>query len=380
MGAGGMGAGGMGAGGMGAGGMGAGGMGAGGAGGAVCEPMCAGRVCGPDGCGGTCGPECADEQVCADGQCMRGECPEGTFDCGGDCVDLLSSIEHCGSCDRSCLEDGLDPSMVECNQGDCISLCMDATYWPDADADGYGAPGMAVDGDTCDVPENHVANMDDCADDDPWRNPATAEICDDNFDDNCDGEDEECPETAPLGMNVPNWDCTGAPPQNVYAWARFADGAGYFQDGGCFVFFEGSPDQFFVQRMGIERVNQDPSCEQRNGCVCPSLNGWPSYDRRLYAFTVAGGIDECEPISIRDHAGEDQTVSNHCRKYLYQMHFYDIPYSFVAEGSGTLDRRLDRFPTVEIACAEDAPHRNLPFQSLINAPVQKNPNFSPLRR
>lgn len=259
--------------------------------------------------------------------------------------------------------------------------CMDATYWPDADGDGHGEPGgAAVEGDTCSPPDDHAPSMDDCAGDDPWRNPSAAEICDDNLDDDCDGEDEACPETAPLGMTLPEWDCTGAPPANVYAWARFEDGGGYFQDGGCFVFFEGSPDQFFVQRVDIERTNQDPSCEQINGCTCPSLNGWPSYDRRLYAFTLAGGVDDCEPISIRDHAGEEQVVSNHCRKYLYQMHFYDIPYSFVAEGIAVLDRRLSLFPTVEIACAEDAPHANLPFQSLIASPVQRNPDFQPLRR
>lgn len=259
--------------------------------------------------------------------------------------------------------------------------CIDGTFWADADADGHGEPGgMQIESNTCDVPDNYAPNMDDCADDDPWRNPEASEICGDNLDDDCDGSDADCPETAPLGMNEPDWDCTGDAPANVYAHAYFPDGDEYFQAGGCFVYFEGSPGQFFVQRKNLERTNQDAGCEQINGCTCPSLNGWPAYDRRMYAFNLAGTPEECEQISIRDHAGEEQVVSNHCRKYLYQLHFYDIPYSFVTDDVSELDRRLTLFPTVEIACAEDAPHANLPFESLRSAAVVRNPGFTPMPR
>ncbi len=178
-------------------------------------------------------------------------------------------------------------------------------------------------------------------------------------------------------MNVPEWECAGAPPSNVVAWARFDNGGGYFRDGGCFFFFEGAPGEFYSKRR-IERSNTSPTCDSYNGCTCPSLNGWPAYDRRMYAFTLTGEVGDCPQISIRDHGGEQQPVSNACRKYLYQMHQYNIPFSFVASSLEALQRRLALQPRVEIACVEDAPHRNLPFQSLLTAPIEFNPSYQPL--
>ena len=100
--------------------------------------------------------------------------------------------------------------------------------------------------------------------------------------------------------------------------------------------------------------------------------------RRFYAFTLAGDDPAtCAPIEIIDHGGETQPVSNDCRKYLYQLHFYDIPYSFIAAGREAIDRRLTLFPTVEVACAADRPHANLPYQSLLTAPIRRNPNYRP---
>ena len=154
----------------------------------------------------------------------------------------------------------------------------------------------------------------------------------------------------------------------------FTEANPYFQPGACFLFFEGTPGEFYVERKNVARVSDDPGCEAINGCTCPSLGGWPSYDRRLYAFTK-GTADPCAEVSIQDHGGEDQPVSSACRKYLYQLHFYDIDVSFFAHDQATVERRLALFPTVEIACAEDRPHANLPFQSLLEAEIQRNPGF-----
>ncbi len=68
-------------------------------------------------------------------------------------------------------------------------------------------------------------------------------------------------------------------------------------------------------------------------------------------------------------------MSNSCRKYLYQLHDYDIAYSHVATTVDALERRLSAFPSVEIACLRDAPHRTLPFASLLTADIQRNPDF-----
>ena len=264
------------------------------------------------------------------------------------------------------------------DMGQVPDMCLDTTVYPDEDGDGYGVMSDAAmqvclnPGDS--APSGYQTRAGDCRDDDPLAHDMAEGICNDNVDDDCDGADEDCPTSQPDQMTVPSWDCTGTPPDNVYAWAKFADGGGYFQDGGCFAFFEGKKDVFYVTRH-IFRENTDPNCDKINGCVCPSLNGWPSYDRRLYAFSLRGDAEACDPISIRDHGGEDQAVSNSCRKYLYQMHFYDIPYSYVSSSIDALEQRLELFAKVELACAEDAPHANLPFKSLLTTTIEYNPGF-----
>lgn len=262
--------------------------------------------------------------------------------------------------------------------GHLADMCVDTTVHIDEDGDGYGVAGdgsmqvCLVPG--APAPDGYQVRAGDCKDDDPLAHDMAEGICNDNVDDDCDGVDEACPTSQPDQMSVPSWDCAGSPPTNVYAWAKFEDGKGYFKDGGCFVFFEGKKDVFYVTRH-LFRENTDPNCDKINGCVCPSLNGWPSYDRRLYAFSLRGTPERCDPISLRDHAGEEQVVSNSCRKYLYQLHFYDIPYSYVSSSLDALDERLTRFDRVEIACAEDAPHANLPFASLLTTTIEYNDDF-----
>jgi len=226
-------------------------------------------------------------------------------------------------------------------------------------------------------PDGYATMAGDCNDADPLQYAGAAGVCGDNVDDDCDEMDEACPETLPAdqpGMQGDLvWDCQGTPPDFVYAFARMTDGGEYFKNQGCFVFYETSKDAFFVQRANIERLNPCPG--ERYGCTCPSLNGWSSFDRRLYAFTLQGTPDECAELALIDHAGEEQPVSNACRKYLYQMHRYDIPYSYIASSEAELDRRLELYSTVEIACMADNPHRNLPFASLVTMQIERNPGF-----
>jgi len=257
-------------------------------------------------------------------------------------------------------------------------MCMDVTVYVDADGDGVGED----DGDTmmsCLLPneqpaEGYARMAGDCDGGDPIAYTGAEGVCGDNVDDNCDGEDEECPASQPANLDVPDWDCQGDAPSNVYAYAMFNDGGGYLQDGGCFVFFEGAKGTFYSQKVGIAPA-QTEGCDARYGCVCPSEGGWPSYDRRLYALTLSGEAADCEQLELIDHAGEDQPVSNSCRKYLYQLHRYDIPYSYVAGSMDALTQRLENFSTVEVACLRDSPHANLPFKSLLTAEIQLNPAY-----
>ncbi|MBO4349638.1 MAG: hypothetical protein J6A01_01670 [Proteobacteria bacterium] len=47
---------------------------------------------------------CAESQVCLDGVCTI-ECADGLQNCSGACVDLASSLQHCGSCGAACTAD-----------------------------------------------------------------------------------------------------------------------------------------------------------------------------------------------------------------------------------------------------------------------------------
>jgi hypothetical protein len=259
-------------------------------------------------------------------------------------------------------------------------MCIDLTVYVDGDADGFGTADMTMM--AClrqgeDVP-GYARSSGDCEPLDPLAHPNAEGVCNDFVDDNCDSMDEACPTTQTAGLDVPAWDCTGTPPSNVYAWARFDDGRGYYQNGGCFMFFEGLPNEFYV-RHTLARVNQDSSCNQISGCVCPSLNGWPSYDRRIYAYTTDLDQNPCEETYLVDHAFAEQLiqpVSNDCRRYLYQMHFYDIPYNYVSGDVTTLERRLSVYETLEVACIQDRPHANLPYQQLLTTSIQRNPGFT----
>ena len=60
-----------------------------------------------------------------------GRCSESQRLCGDTCVDLLSSAEHCGECDRACepgqVCDGMGACSVRCSAEllDCGGSCID---------------------------------------------------------------------------------------------------------------------------------------------------------------------------------------------------------------------------------------------------------------
>ncbi|MBI4819882.1 MAG: hypothetical protein HY791_26650 [Deltaproteobacteria bacterium] len=263
---------------------------------------------------------------------------------------------------------------------DVGGMCVDTVVFADNDGDGFGvqsetASQCLVAGQSA---PGFARQAGDCKANDAIGFPGSEGVCGDFVDDDCSGSDKPCPTTQTASLDSPNWDCTGTAPNNVYAFARFVSGEGHYQDGGCFIFFEGLKDEFYAKHT-LRPSNQNPSCfGQYAGCICPSS---PSYDKRIMAYTLHGSVESCPETAIVDHGGIssreafDQPTSNDCRKYLYAMHFFDIPASFVAGSVDHLERRITAFPTVEIACAANPPNRSLTFASLLNAPIERNPGF-----
>lgn len=281
-----------------------------------------------------------------------------------------------------------DPvTLTEPDMPDPGPMCMDTQLYADDDGDGFGDDGRPSR--ACLTPEEDPGQgltrmSGDCADNDPLQHEGAPGVCGDWVDDNCDGMDESCPSSMPGQMNIPAWDCTGEPPSNVYAWARFEEGNGYFKPGGCFVFFEGNQNVFYVQRVGIERETPCPGGnDSLDGCTCPSTQQFPAYDRRMYAFTRRGDTPDCPKIILDDRKladgsrWETQPVSNECRKYLLQMHYYDLDYSHVATGVEQLEKRLSEFDVVEVVCLEDKlfGELSLPHTDLMSTTLVKNESF-----
>jgi hypothetical protein len=88
--------------------------------------------------------------------------------------------------------DGIDNdcnTLVDMEDGGIV-LSTATMYYADNDSDGYGDPSTSVL--TCEAPQDHVENADDCYDLDTQISPASLEICD-GVDNDCDGltDDED---------------------------------------------------------------------------------------------------------------------------------------------------------------------------------------------
>ena len=68
-------------------------------------------------------------------------------------------------------------------------LCAIKTFYRDKDSDGYGSKTDSVF--ACMAPAGYVENKTDCNDNNAAVNPASAEACSNNIDDNCDGRVDE---------------------------------------------------------------------------------------------------------------------------------------------------------------------------------------------
>jgi hypothetical protein len=110
------------------------------------------------------------------------DAPAGTVEDDGDCDDADPRVhpeadEHCNGVDDDC--DGT------VDEDDAIDA---ATWYADADADGYGDASVSVT--TCGQGDGWVEDDSDCDDSDPEVNPSADERCN-GVDDDCDGAVDE---------------------------------------------------------------------------------------------------------------------------------------------------------------------------------------------
>jgi hypothetical protein len=128
----------------------------------------------PTSCG-SCTRNCpADARFCDNARCSF-SCSPGTTECGGACVDLTKSAQHCGACNNACPT--TPNGQATCTDSKCGIRCSDGygdcdgvpatceplkSYYADGDLDGFGA-GPVV-GTACTPPPGHSLTNTDCDD------------------------------------------------------------------------------------------------------------------------------------------------------------------------------------------------------------------------
>ncbi|MEO7080739.1 MAG: LamG-like jellyroll fold domain-containing protein, partial [Flavobacteriales bacterium] len=122
------------------------------------------------------GTACDDQDPCTANDVVNAECT---------CAGLFQDSDNDGTCNT---EDGCPNDPLKTAPGECGCGVVDvpATYYVDADGDGYGT-GAPIPGFTCNAPSGHATIGGDCDDANGAVNPGAVEICD-GFDNDCDGE------------------------------------------------------------------------------------------------------------------------------------------------------------------------------------------------
>ena len=223
----------------------------------VCDDRCVDVGVDPDHCGG-CDTACADGEVCSDGECAL-SCGGSTPTlCDGGCVDTEVDEAHCGGCGNPC-----EPG-EHCLDGECTDQCVAsaeicdgedndcdgdvdeadavdaATWYADADDDGYGDPDDSLS--ACSQPEGFIDDAGDCDDGDASVNPGGEEVCD-GVDNDCDGLFDEEADAADLST-----------------WYADRDGDGYGDPAVSIEACE-APFDFFVAN--------DGDCDDSDGANSP---------------------------------------------------------------------------------------------------------------
>ncbi|MFH1466443.1 MAG: MopE-related protein [Pseudomonadota bacterium] len=146
--------------------------------------------------------------------------PSGHVAEPGDCDDADAAVhpgadEHCDGVDEDC-DGGVDEEPVDPD-----------TFYADADGDGYGDAGVAME--ACTQPSDHVADDTDCDDTRDTVYPGAPERCD-GLDDDCDGVIDAGAVDAPTWYADADGDGHGDPGSGLAACTQPSDHVAYDTD------------------------------------------------------------------------------------------------------------------------------------------------------
>ena len=180
--------------------------------------------------------------------------PSGYADNDGDCDDSDAAVSPDGVEQCNGYDDDCDGAVDEASSSDA------ATWYADADSDGYGSASYTAA--ACAQPAGYVGDATDCDDSDAGVNPAATEACN-GYDDDCDGDVDE-------GVEV--------------SWYLDYDGDGYGSDGtatsGC-----SAPSSLYVSTGG--------DCDDGDSSAHPTAT--PGCD---------GGDYDCDGLVDNDADGD----------------------------------------------------------------------------
>lgn len=113
--------------------------------------------------------------------------PGGFAAASGDCNDGSAAINPGAAevCDAASTDEDCDSLVDDADP----SVTGEASWYTDADGDGYGTGSVTV---SCDVVAGRVSSDGDCDDAEPTMNPGETEVCNDGLDNDCSGDRAPC--------------------------------------------------------------------------------------------------------------------------------------------------------------------------------------------